>query len=274
METSLHRQLKEQFRLPNAEVEVKVGRFRIDVVNDGTLVEIQQSGLSAIRDKVNKLLNDGHRVEVVKPLIARKRLIRLASENGKVVHRRWSPKRATDLSVFDELLYFTRVFPHPNLKLIVPLVEIDEVRYPGHGRRRRWGRKDFEVKDRLLVKMLGMQSYETAQDLHSLLPAGLVSPFDTRQLAEALKIGRFDAQRIGYVLRKTGSALEVGKRGNNLLYKLTAAELASNESVVIKKAVVKTAKTTRKKPTTTAAQKSLLVKKRRREKHSLSRVSP
>jgi hypothetical protein len=224
METSLHRQLKEQFRLPHAEVEVKVGRFRIDVVNDGTLVEIQQSGLSAIRDKVNKLLKDGYRVEVVKPLIARKRLIRLASENGRVVHRRWSPKRETDLSVFDELLYFTRVFPHPNLKLIVPLVEIDEVRYPGHGRRRRWGRKDYQVKDRVLVKMLGMQSYATAQDLHQLLPDDLAAPFDTRQLAEALQIGRFDAQRIGYVLRKTGSAVQAGKRGNSLLYRLAKSK--------------------------------------------------
>ena len=230
-------------------------------------MEIQQSGLSAIRDKVNKLLNDGHRVEVVKPLIARKRLIRLASENGKVVHRRWSPKRATDLSVFDELLYFTRVFPHPNLKLIVPLVEVDEVRYPGHGRRRRWSRKDFEVKDRLLVKMLGMQSYETAQDLHRLLPAGLDSPFDTRQLAEALQVGRFDAQRIGYVLRKTGSALQVGKRGNNVLYKLTApTELAATQSVEIKKAVVKTvkkpSKTVRKKTTTKKSVKKKSARKK------------
>lgn len=262
METSLHQQLKEHFRLPNAEVEVKVGRFRIDVVNDGTLVEIQQSGLSAIRDKVNRLLDDGHQVEVVKPLIARKRLIRLASENGKVVHRRWSPKRATQLSVFDELLYFTRVFPHPNLKLIVPLVEIDELRFPGHGRRRRWGRKDFEVKDRMLVNMLGMQSYETAQDLHNLLPADLASPFDTRQLADALQIGRFDAQRIGYVLRKTGSALQVGKRGNSVLYELASpVESAATQTVVTGKTVGKTrtkaAQTKRKKTTIrTASQKT------------------
>lgn len=220
METSLHRQLKEQFRLPNSEIEVKLGRYRIDVVNDDVLVEIQQSGLSSIRDKIRHLLKDGHRVDVVKPLVARKRLIKLKSKDGKVVSRRWSPKRGTKLSVFDELIYFTRVFPHPNLRLIVPLVEIEEIRYPGHGRRRRWRKNDFVVQDKLLVNMLGMETYKTAQDLHRLLPLGLEAPFDTKQLADGLGIARWDAQRIGYVLRKTGSAIQAGKRGNAVLYEL------------------------------------------------------
>ena len=41
----------------------------------------------------------------------------------------------TDL--FDDLVHFTRVFPHRRLTLEVPLVDIEEWRYPGHGRRRR-----------------------------------------------------------------------------------------------------------------------------------------
>ncbi len=135
METTLHRQLKERFLRPGSEIEVNVQRYRIDVVTDGRLIEIQHSGLAAIRDKIQDLLQKNYWVEVVKPLIARKRLIKLSGKNGKIVQRRWSPRRGTMLDLFDELLYFTRVFPHPKLRLTCPLVEIEEQRFPGHGRR-------------------------------------------------------------------------------------------------------------------------------------------
>ena len=84
METTLHQQLKEKFREPGSEIEVKVGRYRIDVVNGERLVEIQRSGLASIRDKINVLLKD-FQVDVVKPLIVRKRLIKFDREEGKIV---------------------------------------------------------------------------------------------------------------------------------------------------------------------------------------------
>ena len=118
METTLHRQLKDCFRQSDSQLEVRLGRYRIDVVNGNRLVEIQRSGLASIRSKIQKLLEDGHVVDVVKPLIRRKRLIKLDSINGREVDRRWSPKKGSALSIFDELLYFTRVFPHPNFCLL------------------------------------------------------------------------------------------------------------------------------------------------------------
>jgi len=54
------------------------------------------------------------------------------------VSRRWSPKRGAAVDIFDDLVHFTRAFPHKRLTLEVPLVEVEELRYPGHGRRRRW----------------------------------------------------------------------------------------------------------------------------------------
>ena len=58
METSLHRQLKQQYACDTATQEVKVGAFRIDVVNPDCLVEIQHGSLAAIRDKTARLLAD------------------------------------------------------------------------------------------------------------------------------------------------------------------------------------------------------------------------
>ena len=63
METTLHQQLKEKFREPGSEIEVKIGRYRIDVVNGQRLVEIQRSGLAAIRDKINTLLQESRNLK-------------------------------------------------------------------------------------------------------------------------------------------------------------------------------------------------------------------
>ena len=220
METTLHRQLKEHYSSDESKVEVKFGRYRIDVVTDDRLIEIQHSGLAAISRKIAKLVKT-HRVDVVKPIIARKRLVKLAARNGKVVSSRLSPRRGGFLDLFDELLYFTRVFPHPNLRLIAPFIEVEEIRYPGHGRRR-WKRAgDFVVQDRLLTSIIESENYATAQDLHKHLPR-LSKKFDTKQIADQLDIKRWQAQRMAYVMRKTGSIKKVGKKGNSIVYSKVA----------------------------------------------------
>ena len=76
METSLHRQLKQIYADDgvDAEIEKPLGNYRIDVVRDGELIEIQHGSLAAIRSKIAALLKK-HRVRVVKPIVSRKRLI-------------------------------------------------------------------------------------------------------------------------------------------------------------------------------------------------------
>ena len=66
--------------------------------------------------------------------------------------------------------------------------------------------------------------FRTLEDLHQLLPSDLPEPFTTKQLAEQLEIPRDQAQKIAYVLRKTGAAIEVGKEVNALLCRLATAE--------------------------------------------------
>ena len=221
METSLHRQLKQLYAHGDAQVEVPVGRFRIDVIAEDELIEIQHGSLAAIRDKVRKLLRH-HRVLVVKPIVQRKQLIKQESKGGKILSRRRSPKAGTLLDLFDELVYFSRVFPHKNLSLEVALVDIEEWRYPGHGRRRRHRKLDHQVEDQRLVELHRVHRFQTPCDLWELIPGKLPSPFHTAQLAEATGVSRWQAQRIAYCLRKTGAAKQVGKSGNSLLYQRVA----------------------------------------------------
>ena len=228
VENTLHHQLKEIFREKDAPIEVRLGRYRIDVVNGRRLVEIQRSGLSSIRDKIRNLCDQGYLVEVVKPVVARKQLVKLTRKNGRVSEERWSPKRGTILDFFDELLYFTRVFPHPNLKMIVPLIEVQEIRYPGQGRKR-WRRKgNFLVQDRKILDVLETHQFSTVGDIQKLIPK-LPKEFDTADLAKALGTRREEVQKIAYVLRKTGCAKEVGKRGNAIVCRMATQKEAAAE---------------------------------------------
>ena len=221
METSLHRELKDVYADTGAQVEAPLGRYRIDVVCDGELIEIQHGSLSAIRDKVRNLLRD-HRVLVVKPIVVRKRLVKQDAKGGRVISRRLSPKRGRDIDLFHELIYFTRVFPHRNLCIETPLIEVEEWRYPGHGRRR-WRRStDHVVEDQKLVALHRVVRFRSAGDLMQIIPDDLPSPFHTAHLAESLNIQRWVARRIAYCLRKTGAAEQVGKQGNAWLYQRCA----------------------------------------------------
>ena len=222
METSLHRDLKRMYCDQDVQFEVVLGAHRIDVVAGGRLIEIQLGSLAAIRDKIRILVED-HRVLVVKPIIVQKLLVKRASKDGPVTERRKSPKRGTILDLFDELTHFTRTFPHKNLTLDVPLIDIEEWRYPGHGRRRRWRQDDYQVEDQKLIAVHDTHRFHTATDVAQLITCKLPRQFHSGQLAESLQVPRFNAQRIAYCLRQTGAVCVVGKHGNTRLYQFVRA---------------------------------------------------
>jgi hypothetical protein len=219
METSLHRELKKLYAGQQAQTEVVLDGYRIDAISDGQLIEIQHGSLAAIRDKIRRLVG-AHRVLVVKPIVAHKLLIKQNAPAGRVVSRRSSPKRGKLLDVFEELVYFTRVFPHPNLTVEVILVEVEEWRFPGHGRRHRWRRDDQVVADQKLISVGSSIRLSRAADLLKLIPAGLPRQFHTGHLADAAGIRRNVAQRVAYCLREMKAVEQIGKEGNTLVYRL------------------------------------------------------
>lgn len=215
MESSLHRQLKSLYAGSAEEVEVQVDGYRIDAIVRGRLYEIQQASLSALRVKVANLL-ERHRVVVVKPLVSRKYLIRRNHRDGEIVSARYSPTRETVLNLFEDLVHFVTVFPHPRLTLEVVLTEQEEDRITCTRRRRRG--PDFRVQNRRLVEVVSTHKLRTAADLRRLLPATLPPEFTTGELAQHAQIPRWLAQKMAYCLRKTGAIEVRGKQGNALQY--------------------------------------------------------
>jgi hypothetical protein len=224
METSLHQALKLRYGLKPERCERRLGKYRIDAMGtDGRLIEIQHGPLGAIRHKIRDLLRS-HDVTIVKPLIVNKVLVTRSRQGGDVLKRRRSPKQQTVVDLFQELVHFIDVFPHERLALEILLVEVEEWRYPGHGRRRRWRENDYVVEDQRLVSVRETIQLSSRADLRNLLPKKLPSPFHTGQLATAMDVPRWVSQQIAYCLRHMKIAREVGKERNTRLYQWVEAE--------------------------------------------------
>ncbi|WP_372899669.1 hypothetical protein [Stieleria sp.] len=210
--------MKLHYACDASQTEVVVGRYRIDAVRNDELIEVQCASLSAIKSKINALLNR-HTVRVVKPIILRTRIAKKKNARGKVTSRRMSPKRGDTLDLFEDLIYFTRVFPHPNLILELAFLHVEQTRVPGRRHRRRW-RKDYRVADVSLEQIESTLELRSAEDLFELV--GLdrqTESFTTEDIARVTGRPRWFAQKIAYVLKHTQAIEPIGRNRSGILYR-------------------------------------------------------
>jgi hypothetical protein len=213
-EGPLHAAVKALLAEPGDRLEVPVGRFVIDLVRaDGELVEVQTGGFGALGNKLDALL-DEHRIRVVHPVAAERRIVRV-DEHGQVLGARRSPKRATAVEVFDKLVAFPLLLTHPNLTIEVLLLREDHVR---RGQPTTTRRRTRDPGERRLVEVLDRVALRTPQDILAALPPLPREPFSTRELAALLRCSTLLAQRTLYCLRTIGIVEPAGKRGHAPLY--------------------------------------------------------
>jgi hypothetical protein len=218
-EGPLHAAVKALLAQPGDRLEVPVGRFVIDLVRaDGELVEVQTGGFGALGKKLDALL-DEHRMRIVHPIAAERRIVR-ADEHGRLLGARRSPKRTTAIAVFDKLVAFPSLLTHPNRTIEVLLLREDHIRRPQpaitRGRTRDPG-------ERRLVEVLDRIALRTPGDVLAALPTLPLEPFSTRELAACLGCSGLLAQRTLYCLRELGIVERAGKRGHAPLHALRPA---------------------------------------------------
>jgi hypothetical protein len=213
-EGALHAAVKTLLTGPGDRLEVPIGRFVIDLVRaDGELVEVQTGGFGPLGAKLDALL-DQHRMRIVYPVAAERRIVRV-DEHGEVLTTRRSPKRATAAAVFDRLVAFPSLLLHPNLTIEVLLLREDHVRGPSPTTTRRRTRDPGE---RRLVDLIDRITLRSPEDVVAVLPALPREPFTTRELAAVLGCGTLLAQRTLYCLRAIGIVEPAGKRGRAPLH--------------------------------------------------------
>jgi hypothetical protein len=212
-EGPLHRDLKQLLAAPGDAFEVKVDGYVIDLVRaDGELVEVQTGGFSALRTKLDALL-DRHRMRIVHPVPAERRIVRV-DEHGEVLSVRPSPKKPGPATIFEGLVSFPTLLGHPNLTVEVVLCREDHIRKPAPVRGRRYLRDPGE---RRLREVLERVELTGPGDLVDLLPA-LEAPFTTRELAAAMKVPLPLAQKAAACCRALDVFTDAGKRGRAPLH--------------------------------------------------------
>lgn len=221
-EGPLHAAVKDLLARPGDRAEVRVDRFVIALVRaDGELVEIQTGAFGPLGRKLDALL-DSHRVRVVVPIPAVRRIVRV-DDDGQVLSARRSPRRAGPLDLFDRLVSWPTLVAHPNLLLELLLCEEDHVRAPEPSRSRS-GRRTRDPGDRLLRGLGERVEIQEPGGLLALLPdAAVAEPFTTRALAERLGVRRVLATRIVYCLRALELIERDGSDGRAPRYRLPAA---------------------------------------------------
>jgi len=221
MERSLHKQLKELYTAGGGKREVLIDGFRVDALCDcSTILEIQLGPLVAIRRKLTALLAH-YRVHLVKPLVIR-RFFRWVGKDGALIWHRSDPRVTPTWQIFEDLVYFTNLFPHPNLTIRLPLATVEEHRLsPRTIAVRKRPSKKMPVLDIRLREIQGEIILRHAADLLQLLPAELPQPMDTASLSRLLDIPEWEARRIVYCLRECGVVRQVGYRKRFRTYILT-----------------------------------------------------
>jgi hypothetical protein len=209
-ETALHAALKAWYARPGDEAEVALEGFFIDLRRGRHLIEIQTRHFSAIQRKLRQLV-ERHPVRLVHP-IARETWIVRVDRRGHALSRRKSPRRGRAEALFLELVSFPDLVAHPNFTLEILMTQEEEWRAPDR-------RRSSRVCDRRLLAVTEQIVFETPADFQRCLPADL-PPFTSRELAQALDVPLYLAQKMTYCLRRMEVVRTAGKRRGAWLYEL------------------------------------------------------
>jgi hypothetical protein len=216
-ERTLHAMLKLQIE-PNPDChEVPCGRFLVDVKRGDEVFEIQTRAFEKLRPKLDALLPD-HIVTVVYPIDRCKWLIWMDAKTGELSQKRKSPKVGTEHDVFLELYKIRAYLTHPNFRLHLVFVDVEEYRVKNGWSRD--GKKGSTRKERIPVEMVRTVVCECLADYAQLLPASLSFPFTVPQYAKAAKCTPRSASRAVWTLTQIGLLTRVGKQGNAYLYEI------------------------------------------------------
>ncbi len=214
-EKTLHAVLKHWLSPDKSTHEVPVGRFVADILCGDGILEIQTRGFDKLRKKLAYFLTLGT-VTVVYPMAHAKWLSWIDEETGEVSKKRRSPKTGTAYEAFYELYKIKPLLCHPNLRLRILLVDVEDYR-----RLNGWSKdkkRGSTRSERIPVALAGETRIDTPAQYAQLIPHTLTEPFTSKDYAAAAKLPLHKAQTALNVLCSVGAIEKVGKQGRLLAY--------------------------------------------------------
>jgi len=211
-EKSVHAVMKRYYEADGSRSEIRVGRYIADIVGEDGIIEIQTGTFHKLPDKLDAFLSAA-RVTLVYPFAMERRFLRVDIRTGEVLGRRKAP-RPHLLDACRELSAVRVQLMHPNMRLILALLSVEEVRYidPSRSRFKRLR------GDNNPAAFLDEQVFESPQDYLRLLPEVLPERFTSSDLRHAAVCRPDSARAALTLLHGLGTVTRVGKNGNAYVY--------------------------------------------------------
>ena len=155
-EKTIHAVVKNYLEPDPARQERQIGSYVADIYDGHEIMEIQTRSFRSLRDKL-RLFLELCPVTVVYPIPAEKWLYWVDRESGERSGGRKSPKRGKPYDVFYELYQIKPYVLHPNFRLKLLLLSLEEYRFlDGWSRDRKKGSSRMDRAEEPFPIMISM----------------------------------------------------------------------------------------------------------------------
>lgn len=156
-----------------------------DIFDGERIIEIQTANFTALRKKLEKLL-DTYPVTVVHPLVRVKWVSWIDPVTGEITKPRRSGRRGSFTDAGKQLIYLLPLLGHPNLTVRLVLLDVEEQRLLdgwGNG-----GKRGCHRAERLPLALGESVTLTSPADYAALLPPELPTPFTATQFGKAARL--------------------------------------------------------------------------------------
>lgn len=216
-EKTMHAVLKHYYAPDEEMHEIPIENYVADIYTGTEIIEIQTRAMNRMRKKLDCFL-PLYPVTIVYPIPREKWLFWIDENTGEVSQKRKSPKKGNVYHAFIELYKIRPYLSHPNLRLRLDLINMEEYRLlNGWSHDKKKGSERF---DRIPTEFVEEVCIDCARDYMQLIPYELQEQFTTKDFAKCVKIPTNLAGTILLIFYELGLVNRVGKYRNSYIYEV------------------------------------------------------
>lgn len=226
-EKKLHKILKLYLEPETAYHEISFAGFIADIKTDAGIIEIETSGFTGLREKLDAYLPTCS-VTLVYPVTSRRIISWIEPSTGEIISNRQSPKKENIYDLLFECIYIADYLTHPNLHILGICLEMQEYRMlDGWSRDKKKGSHRYE---RIPTDILEILELDSPASFAECIPEECKTDFTAAQFCKAIRKNEYTGRAILKVLQKVGVIEQNGKKGRCLLYSRSTCNPAAEKT--------------------------------------------
>ena len=216
-EKTMHAVLKHYYAPDEEMHEIPIENYVADIYTGTEIIEIQTRAMDRMRKKLEAFL-PLYPVTIVYPMPREKWLYWIDEATGEVSPKRKSPKKGNPYQAFIELYKIRPFLSHPNLRLRLDLIDMEEYRLLNGWSRDK--KKGSERYDRIPTAFVEEVCIDCVRDYMQLIPYELPEQFTVKEFAKCAKIPVRLAGTILLIFYDLKLVDRVGKSGKSYVYEV------------------------------------------------------